>query len=68
MEVRKGDTVWAPPGEEHWHGATPTAFMVHVAVSMGHTEWLDEVSEEQFADAGETSTASESPETDRREA
>jgi len=67
VKVRKGDTVWAPPGEEHWHGAAQNAFMVHVAVSMGHTEWLDEVSDEQFADAGEKTDKSENPKTDRQE-
>jgi quercetin dioxygenase-like cupin family protein len=51
--VRKGDTVWAPPGEEHWHGASDGAFLVHVAVSMGQTTWLDEVSDEDFRQAGQ---------------
>lgn len=43
VKVRKGDTVWTAPGEEHWHGAADDAFLVHVAVSMGTTEWLSEV-------------------------
>jgi len=51
--VRNGDTVWAPPGEEHWHGAAADAFMVHVAVSMGQTEWLEEVSSQDFQEAAE---------------
>lgn len=48
IRVRKGDTVWAHPGEEHWHGATEDAFMVHVAVSLGKTEWLDEATPVQL--------------------
>ena len=31
-EVRSGDVVWFPPGEKHWHGATPTTAMTHIAV------------------------------------
>src|SRR5262245_48136852 len=31
-EIRPGDVVWFPPGEKHWHGATPTAAMTHFAV------------------------------------
>lgn len=48
--VRAGDTVWAPPGEEHWHGAADDAFLVHLAVSLGRIEWLDEVSEADVAE------------------
>jgi quercetin dioxygenase-like cupin family protein len=31
-EIRPGDVVWFPPGEKHWHGATPTTAMMHVAI------------------------------------
>ncbi len=57
--VRRGDTVWTPPGEEHWHGASDDAFLVHDAVSMGQTEWLDEVSDEDFAAAEQTAEPGE---------
>jgi quercetin dioxygenase-like cupin family protein len=30
--MRAGDTVWSPPGEWHWHGATPDHFMTHLAI------------------------------------
>jgi quercetin dioxygenase-like cupin family protein len=46
--VRAGDAVWAPPGEEHWHGAGQDTLMVHTAVSLGTTEWLEEVSPEDY--------------------
>ena len=36
-EVRPGDVVWFPPGEKHWHGATPTTAMTHIAVQ--ETGW-----------------------------
>jgi quercetin dioxygenase-like cupin family protein len=39
--IRAGDTVSAPPGEEHWHGAGPDHAMSHLAVSIGGTTWLE---------------------------
>jgi quercetin dioxygenase-like cupin family protein len=32
LEIRTGDTVWIPPGEKHWHGASPTNAMAHIAM------------------------------------
>lgn len=50
--IRPGDVVWFPPGEKHWHGATPTTSMTHIAVQEkldGKTvDWLEPVSEEQY--------------------
>jgi quercetin dioxygenase-like cupin family protein len=43
-----GDTVWAPPGEEHWHGAAPDSFLLHTAISLGATEWREEVPAEHY--------------------
>ena len=48
-----GDTVWIPPDEEHWHGAGPGSYMVHLAVSLDRTEWLEPVSDEDY-DRGES--------------
>src|SRR5256714_8202905 len=31
-EIRPGDVVWCPPSEKHWHGATPTTVMTHIAI------------------------------------
>jgi quercetin dioxygenase-like cupin family protein len=42
-ELRAGDTVWVPAGETHWHGASPDSYLIHTAVSLGTTEWLDPV-------------------------
>ncbi|MEJ2888822.1 cupin domain-containing protein [Actinomycetospora aeridis] len=47
-----GDVVWVPPGERHWHGAGPGSIMTHLATSLGTTTWLDEVSEDEYGQAG----------------
>ena len=51
-EIRPGDVVWIPPGEEHWHGAKATTAMTHIAIQEqldGKTaSWLEPVSEEQY--------------------
>ena len=51
-EIRPGDVVWFPPGEKHWHGATPTTAMSHIAVQEkldGKTvEWMEHVGDEQY--------------------
>ena len=51
-EVTSGDVVWFPPGEKHWHGATPTTAVTHVAIHErldGKTvDWLEKVSDEQY--------------------
>jgi quercetin dioxygenase-like cupin family protein len=46
--VRSGDVVWASPGEEHWHGAGDDSFLVHIAVSLGSSQWLGEVTPEEY--------------------
>ncbi len=51
-EIRPGDVVWFPPGEKHWHGATATTAMTHIAIQEaldGKTvAWLEHVSDEQY--------------------
>jgi len=51
-EVRPGDVVWFPPGEKHWHGATATTAMSHIAIAEnfdGKTvDWMEKVSDEQY--------------------
>lgn len=46
QQIEVGDLVWVPPGERHWHGATSTTAMSHLAVSLGITSWHDEVEDE----------------------
>jgi quercetin dioxygenase-like cupin family protein len=51
-EIRPGDVVWFPPGEKHWHGATATTGMTHIAVQEAQNgktvDWLEHVSAEQY--------------------
>ena len=51
-EIRAGDTVWIAPGEKHWHGASPNAAMVHIAMQEAldgnHVTWLEHVSDAQY--------------------
>jgi quercetin dioxygenase-like cupin family protein len=51
-EIRPGDVIWFPPGEKHWHGASPTTALTHIAVQEaldGKTvEWMEQVSDEQY--------------------
>lgn len=51
-EILPGDVVWFPPGEKHWHGATASTAMTHIAIQEafdGKTvEWLEKVSDDQF--------------------
>lgn len=53
--IRPGDTIWIPPGEKHWHGAGAETAMCHLAVQERldgeAAEWLDAVSEEDYAAA-----------------
>jgi quercetin dioxygenase-like cupin family protein len=49
--VQAGDVVYAPPGEVHWHGAAPDAYVVYSAVSLGRSEWLDPVTDESYGEA-----------------
>ncbi len=49
-EIRPGDVVWTPPNEKHWHGATPTTAMQHIAITES-VEWLEKVTDEQYATA-----------------
>jgi quercetin dioxygenase-like cupin family protein len=50
--IRKGDVVWIPPGIKHWHGATPTTAMTHIAVQESlngvAVNWLELVTNEQY--------------------
>ena len=51
-EVRPGDVVWFPPGEKHWHGATPNTAMTHIAVQESlngkNVDWMEKVSDAQY--------------------
>jgi len=52
QEVRAGDVVWFAPGVKHWHGATPTDVMTHMALTGvldgKNADWMEKVSDEQY--------------------
>jgi quercetin dioxygenase-like cupin family protein len=51
-EIRPGDVVWFPPDEKHWHGASPSTAMSHIAIQEklngSPVDWLEKVSDEQY--------------------
>jgi len=51
-EIRPGDVVWFSPGEKHWHGATRTTAMTHIAIQEKKdgkvVDWMEKVSDEQY--------------------
>jgi quercetin dioxygenase-like cupin family protein len=51
-DIRPGDVIWFAPGEKHWHGATPTTAMTHIAIQERldgqTTNWMEKVSDEQY--------------------
>jgi quercetin dioxygenase-like cupin family protein len=48
QQLHPGDVVWAPPGEVHWHGGGPDSMLLHLAVSLGSTNWLGPVSDADY--------------------
>jgi len=51
-EIKPGDVVWIPPGVKHWHGASATNGMRHIAIQETvdgrNVDWLEKVSDEQY--------------------
>jgi quercetin dioxygenase-like cupin family protein len=51
-QIRPGDVVWFPPGEKHWHGASPATAMAHIAIQESlngkAVEWMEHVTDEQY--------------------
>ena len=52
-EIRPGDVVWFRPGEKHWHGASPTTAMTHIAIQEGldgkMVDWMEKVTDTQYS-------------------
>ncbi|NIF24766.1 cupin domain-containing protein [Pantoea sp. Tr-811] len=52
VEIRAGDVIWCPPGHRHWHGASPTTSMTHIAIQEAldgrNVTWMEHVSDEQY--------------------
>jgi quercetin dioxygenase-like cupin family protein len=55
--IRPGDVVWCPPNEKHWHGASSTTAMTHIAIQEELNgkvvDWMEKVSDEQYNAARE---------------
>jgi len=54
IEIKPGDVIWTPPGVKHWHGATASSAMTHVALTENvdgrNVDWMEKVSDEQYRD------------------
>ena len=52
QEIRPGDVIWFEPGEKHWHGATRTTAMTHIAIQEALNgsvvDWMEQVSDAQY--------------------
>jgi quercetin dioxygenase-like cupin family protein len=52
VEIRTGDVIWCPPGHKHWHGATATTAMTHIAIQEAldgvAVNWMEKVSDEDY--------------------
>ena len=52
VEIRAGDVIWCPPGHRHWHGATPTTAMTHIAIQEAldgrFVDWMEHVTDEDY--------------------
>jgi len=52
VEIRAGDVIWCPPGHKHWHGATPTTAMTHIAITEAldgkNVDWLEKVTDAEY--------------------
>ncbi|MBV8970477.1 MAG: carboxymuconolactone decarboxylase family protein [Verrucomicrobia bacterium] len=52
QEIKPGDVIWIPPGVKHWHGATATDRMTHIAIQEAvdgkNVNWMEKLTEEQY--------------------
>ena len=57
-QIRPGDVVWCPPGEKHWHGATPGTAMTHIAIVEAldgkAVNWMEKVSDVEYRAAADS--------------
>ena len=51
VEIRAGDVLYAPDGEEHWHGAAPDHFMTHLSMTEGDPSWGPKVTDSEYPGA-----------------
>lgn len=57
VEIRAGDIIWCPPGHKHWHGATATTAMTHIAIQEAldgkNVTWMEKVTDEEYLSGGD---------------
>ncbi|HKK04948.1 MAG TPA: cupin domain-containing protein [Gammaproteobacteria bacterium] len=57
VEIHAGDIIWCPPGHKHWHGATATTAMTHIAIQEmldgKNVNWMEKVTDEEYFGSGE---------------
>jgi quercetin dioxygenase-like cupin family protein len=50
--IRPGDVIWCPAGKKHWHGASPTTAMTHMAIQEALdgkvVDWMEKVSDQEY--------------------
>jgi quercetin dioxygenase-like cupin family protein len=46
--IRTGDMVWIPPHERHWHGGSTDSYMIHIATTVGKTNWQEAVTDKDY--------------------
>jgi quercetin dioxygenase-like cupin family protein len=53
QQIQPGDVIWIPPDVKHWHGATPTNRMSHIAITDvlngKNVDWLEQVSDKEYS-------------------
>lgn len=58
VEIRPGDVIWCPPDHRHWHGATSTTAMTHIAIQEGldgkFVTWMEHVTDAQYLEGEKT--------------
>ena len=61
VEIRAGDVIWCPPGHKHWHGATSTTAMTHIAIQEAldgtNVTWMEKVTDEEYLAGGQAGSA-----------
>jgi quercetin dioxygenase-like cupin family protein len=54
-EIKPGDVIWTPPGQKHWHGASPACAMTHIAIQESLdgkvVDWMEKVTDDEYAKA-----------------
>ena len=56
IEFQAGDILWCPPGRKHWHGATPSSAMTHIAIQEAENgstvTWMEQVTDAEYRKGG----------------